>query len=119
MPQPGKRVDIPIVRTVVDGGLLLIILLSMLVRRPFTLQYAREQVSAVVQGSPTFIKTNYIITSIWALAMAILVIALSPCTSCDVAYLIGDRRDPCRARRCILVHQVVSRATKKSKKGAS
>jgi hypothetical protein len=71
----GSGWDIPIVRTVVDGGLLLIILLSVLVGRPFTLQYAREQVSAAVQGSPTFIKTNYIITAVWALAMAILVIA--------------------------------------------
>jgi hypothetical protein len=67
--------DIPIVRVVVDGGLLLIILLSMLVRRPFTLQYAREQVPAAAQNSPTFIKTNYIITAVWAFAMAILVIA--------------------------------------------
>jgi hypothetical protein len=71
----GAGWDIPIVRTVVDGGLLLIILLSMLVRRPFTLQYAREQVPASVQSSPTFIKTNYSITAVWALAMAILVVA--------------------------------------------
>jgi hypothetical protein len=67
--------DIPTVRSVVDGGLLLIILLSMLIRRPFTVQYAREQVSAAVQNSPTFVRTNYIITSIWALAMAFIVAA--------------------------------------------
>jgi hypothetical protein len=67
--------DIPIVRSIVDGGLLLIILLSMVVRRPFTLQYAVEQVPASVQSSPTFIRTNYIITSIWALAMAIVLVA--------------------------------------------
>jgi hypothetical protein len=71
----GGGWDIPMVRTVVDGGLLLLILLSMLVRRPFTLQYAREQVPASVQSSPTFIKTNYILTAVWALAMAILVVA--------------------------------------------
>ncbi len=70
----GGGWDIPIVRTVVDGGLFLIILLSMLVRRPFTLQYAREQAPASVQSSPTFIKTNYILTAVWALAMAIVVI---------------------------------------------
>jgi hypothetical protein len=67
--------DIPIVRSVVDGGLLLIIVLSLLARRPFTLQYAREQVPPETQSSPTFIRTNYIITTIWALAMAIIVIA--------------------------------------------
>jgi len=71
----GSRWDISIVRAVVDGGLLLIILLSMLIRRPFTLQYAREQVPKSLQSSPTFISTNYIITAAWALAMAILVAA--------------------------------------------
>ncbi len=71
----GGGWDIPMVRTVVDGGLLLIILLSMLVGRPFTLQYAREQVPVSVQSSPTFVKTNYILTAVWALAMAIVVVA--------------------------------------------
>jgi len=67
--------DIPAVRSVVDAGLLFIILLSLLIRRPFTLQYAREQVPTEVQSSPSFIKTNYILTSIWALAMAVIVAA--------------------------------------------
>ncbi|MFZ0663730.1 MAG: hypothetical protein WAM66_13625 [Acidobacteriaceae bacterium] len=67
--------DIPTVRSVVDGGLLFIILLSLLIRRPFTLQYAREQVPAAAQSSPTFVRTNYIITTAWALAMAIIVVA--------------------------------------------
>ena len=67
--------DIPTVRSLVDGGLLLIILLSLLIRRPFTLQYAREQVPAAAQSSPTFVRTNYIITTVWAVAMAIIVIA--------------------------------------------
>ncbi len=67
--------DIPTVRSVVDGGLFLIILLSLLVRRPFTLQYAREQVPAAAHSSPTFVRTNYIITTVWALGMAIIVIS--------------------------------------------
>jgi hypothetical protein len=67
--------DIPTVRAVVDAGLLFIIVLSIVVRRPFTLQYAREQVSAEVQQSPTFVRTNYVLTSIWAAAMAIIVVA--------------------------------------------
>jgi hypothetical protein len=71
----GGEWDVPIVRTVVDGGLLLIILFSLLVRRPFTLQYAREQVSPAGQTSPTFVRTNYIITAGWATAMAIVVMA--------------------------------------------
>lgn len=71
----GNIWDVPTVRSVVDGGLLLIILLSVVVGRPFTLQYAREQVPASVQDSPRFIRTNYIITAIWALAMAVIVLA--------------------------------------------
>jgi signal transduction histidine kinase len=67
--------DVPTVRAVVDGGLLFIIVLSLLIRRPFTLQYARERVPATVQNSPSFIRTNYIITMVWALAMAIIVVA--------------------------------------------
>jgi hypothetical protein len=67
--------DIPIVRSVVDGGLLLIILFSVAIGRPFTLQYAREQVPEAVQSSPRFIRTNYIITAAWALAMAVIVAA--------------------------------------------
>jgi hypothetical protein len=39
------------------------------------LQYAREQVPAAVQSSPRFVRTNYIITTVWALAMAIIVTA--------------------------------------------
>ena len=67
--------DIPTVRAIVDAGLLFIIILSIVVRNPFTLQYAREQVSAETLQSPTFVRTNYVLTSIWAAAMAIIVVA--------------------------------------------
>jgi hypothetical protein len=63
------------VRLCVDAGLLAIVVLSMLVRRPFTLQYARETVAREHWGSPEFIRTNYVITAIWALAFALMVIA--------------------------------------------
>jgi hypothetical protein len=63
------------VRLRVDAGLLLVVLLSLAMRRPFTLQYAREQVSPDIWNSPGFIRTNYIITAVWAAAFAIMVIA--------------------------------------------
>jgi hypothetical protein len=63
------------VRLRVDLGLLLIVLISMALRRPFTLQYAREQVSAEFWNSPQFVRTNYVITFVWALAFVVLVIA--------------------------------------------
>jgi len=63
------------VRLRVDAGLLIIVLITMAVGRPFTLQYAREQVAPELWASPEFIRTNYVITAVWALAFAVLVIA--------------------------------------------
>jgi hypothetical protein len=58
------------VRLFVDGGLLVIVLLSMALRRPFTIQYARERVPKEAWTSPEFLRTNYIITAAWAVAFA-------------------------------------------------
>lgn len=63
------------VRLCVDAGLLAIVLISMAVGCPFTLQYARERVAPEFWSSPEFIRTNYVITAIWGLAFAVMVIA--------------------------------------------
>lgn len=63
------------VRLCVDAGLLLIVLVSMLVRRPFTLQYAREQVAPAVWNQPAFIRANYVISAAWAAAFLVMVLA--------------------------------------------
>ncbi len=63
------------VRLAVDAGLLAIVLASMAVRRPFTLQYAREQVPPDLWERPEFIRTNYVITAAWALAFLVMVAA--------------------------------------------
>ncbi|MFJ1299332.1 hypothetical protein ACILG0_05150 [Pseudomonadota bacterium AL_CKDN230030165-1A_HGKHYDSX7] len=63
------------VRLRVDAGLLLIVLISMAVRQPFTLQYAREQTAPDVWRQPGFIRTNYVITAVWAGAFALMVLA--------------------------------------------
>lgn len=63
------------VRLCVDTGLLAIVLISMAIGRPFTLQYAREQVPAEYQTRPEFLRTNYVITGAWALAFAVMVAA--------------------------------------------
>ncbi|CAO3453529.1 hypothetical protein [Azospirillum argentinense] len=63
------------VRLLVDAGLLMIVLVSIALRRPFTLQYARERVAHEVWDDPRFIHTNYVITGVWALAFLVLVIA--------------------------------------------
>jgi len=59
----------------VDTGLLLVVLVSIAIRRPFTLQYAREGTAREIWNTPAFIRTNYIITAVWALAFAVMVSA--------------------------------------------
>jgi hypothetical protein len=63
------------VRLCVDLGLLLIVLASLALRRPFTLQYAREQVAPEFWNSQQFVRTNYVITAAWALAFVVMVLA--------------------------------------------
>lgn len=55
------------VRLAVDGGLALIVLFSLAIRRPFTLQYAKESVPEQFWTHPLFIRTNYIISAVWAM----------------------------------------------------
>jgi hypothetical protein len=67
------------VKLSVDIGIFVISLGSMLVRRPFTLQYAVESVPAETAAIPGFLTANYIITGAWtaaALLMAAANIAL-------------------------------------------
>lgn len=71
----GSTRSIAGVRLPVDAGLLLIVLVSIALRRPFTLQYAREQVAREFWDSPEFVRTNYVITTVWALAFGIMVSA--------------------------------------------
>lgn len=54
------------VRLAVDGGLAFIVLFSIAIRRPFTLQYARESVPVEYWTHPIFIRTNDIISAVWA-----------------------------------------------------
>lgn len=71
----GANWSVVAVRLCVDAGLLLIVVVSMAIGRPFTLQYAREGVAPELWTSPAFIRTNYVITSVWAAAFAVMVVA--------------------------------------------
>lgn len=61
------------VRLAVDAGLLAIVLVSLAIGQPFTLQYARERVPEQFWALPVFFTTNLIITSVWAGAFTVLV----------------------------------------------
>ena len=56
------------VKLTVDAGVFAIALLSIAIRFPFTLQYAREVVDAETAEQPGFMKANYIITWAWTAA---------------------------------------------------
>jgi hypothetical protein len=78
----------------VDGGLLAIIVASLLLHEPFTLQYAREQVAPEQWTSPTFLRTNYFVTGVWLVALAVMTGAdaaatLAAMISVTVATVIG------------------------------
>lgn len=59
----------------VDTGIFAISLASMLMRRPFTLQYALEAVPAETAGMPGFLRANYIITAAWTAAALAMMLA--------------------------------------------
>jgi len=56
----------------VDGGLLAIVIASLALHEPFTMQYAREQVSPEQWQTPLFLRTNYIVTGVWVAALALM-----------------------------------------------
>ena len=63
------------VRLAVDGGLFIIAAMSLLIRQPFTLQYARESVPQESWTSPIFFATNVRITAVWTAAFAVMTAA--------------------------------------------
>ena len=63
------------VKLAVDTGIFLISLGSMLIRRPFTLQYAVEAVAAETAAMPGFLRANDIITGAWTAAALLMMAA--------------------------------------------
>lgn len=49
-----------------------IIIFSMVVGQPFTLQYAKEEVDSQYWRSPLFLKINWVLTAIWAVLMVVM-----------------------------------------------
>lgn len=59
---------------IVNSTLAAIVLISMAIGQPFTLQYAREEAPREKWSHPLFLKINWILTSIWAVLMIIMAI---------------------------------------------
>lgn len=62
------------VKFAVDTGIFLVSLLSIVIRRPFTLQYALEAVDAETAKVPGFVDANYLITWAWTGAVLLMMI---------------------------------------------
>ena len=71
----APRWTVATVRLAVDSGLLAIVLVSLAIGRPFTLQYARERVPEPIWALPVFYTTNLRITVAWAATFAVHVAA--------------------------------------------
>jgi hypothetical protein len=67
--------SIAAVRLRVDGGLTLIFLISIVLRQPFTLQYAREKSNRTQWDNARFLRVNYVISAAWTVAFAMLTFA--------------------------------------------
>ena len=63
------------VRIALDSGLLAIGLVSLAVRRPFTLQYAREIARPEALHKPDFLAVNYALTAVWTIAFLLMISA--------------------------------------------
>jgi hypothetical protein len=67
--------------SLINSALAIIAFISLLIGKPFTLQYAREQVPHTQWNHPIFIKINWILSAIWTIlliAMAIPGYLLTP-----------------------------------------
>ena len=76
--------SIPAVHLIVDSGLTIIALVSIVIGNPFTLDYAREQVPEEFWRTPLFLRTNYIVAGVWVLAFGAM-------TAVDVAATFNAR----------------------------
>ena len=62
------------VKLMTDVGVLAISLASLIIRKPFALQYALEEVDAATAKLPGFLKAAYIITWAWTGAFVLMII---------------------------------------------
>ncbi|MGJ4885601.1 MULTISPECIES: hypothetical protein [unclassified Bradyrhizobium] len=62
------------VRLAVDCGIFALSLGSMLLRAPFTLQYALEAVPPETAAIPGFLRANYVITGAWTVSALLMIV---------------------------------------------
>lgn len=63
------------VRVALDLGVLAVVLFSLAIRVPFTIQYGREVVEPEIVRLPGFVTANYVLSWVWAAACVLMLIA--------------------------------------------
>ncbi len=63
------------VRMIADVGLLLLALISIAMRNPFTAQYARDDAPEEMWNTAAFVRANYILAVVWSFAFAVMATA--------------------------------------------
>jgi len=71
--QPGLPVQA--VRMIADIVLLLLALISMARRVPFTEQYVRDEAPEHLWGTPAFVRMTYMLSAVWAAAFLVMAVA--------------------------------------------
>lgn len=57
---------------IINSALAVIVYISMLMGKPFSMQYARQKVAKIYWRTPTFMRINWIITALWAVLMTMM-----------------------------------------------
>lgn len=78
----------------VEGAVFIVLLASLVLQKPCTLQYAREPVLPKPQDSSRLVRAHYVVTGIWLAAFAIMTAAdiaaaLTPKISVNIAMAAG------------------------------
>lgn len=71
----GISLSVAVVRVCVDGGLLLVVLTTIVIGKPFTMGYAKQQVDPSLWHTASFVRTNQVISMAWAGAFAVMIVA--------------------------------------------
>lgn len=90
--QPGLSLGTELL--VVEGAIFAVLLASLLLQKPCTLQYARKQVAQKQESSRRLVRAHSIVTGVWLAAFAImtaadLAAALTPQISVNIALAAG------------------------------
>ena len=97
------------VKLAVDVGVLAISLASLIIRKPFVLQYALEEVDAETAKLPGFMKATYIITWAWTGAFVLMIIGnVLHDLRAGLAALVRTCDRLRRPQQCRLFHDMVS-----------